>query len=219
MASRNGGGVIFICQYRTNSGTVLTKKEGVNVLTYAHDLWEVAAYSHGVLTVSEAISVGVPAVEVRKLAYRGTLRSYGNGVYVHHGVPLTRFTQFAIAVALAGKGGFLWGDAVFSLLELGDFNPRSIRVATRRRVRRKLPQWMQLTDRVDIVETDITEYCNLPSTSVNEALTDVFPQLPNEKWLALVHECYRKDFVTAKELKAKEVLYERGRSSQKHCST
>lgn len=191
----------------------------MNVLTYAHDLWEVAAYNHGVLTVSEAISAGVPAVEVRKLAYRGTLRSYGNGVYVHHGVPLTRFTQFAIAVALAGKGGFLWGDAVFSLLELGDFNPRSIRVATRRRVRRKLPQWMQLTDRVDIVETDITEYYNLPSTSVNEALTDLFPQLPNEKWLALVQECYRKDFVTAKELKAKEVLYERGRSSQKHCST
>lgn len=64
------------------------------------------------------------------------------------------------------------------------------------------------------MENDITEYYNLPSTSVNEALTAVFPQLANKKWLALVQECYRKDFVTAKEPKAKEVFYERGRSSE-----
>lgn len=68
------------------------------------------------------------------------------------------------------------------------------------------------------MENDITEYYNLPSTSVNEALTAVFPQLANKKWLALVQECYRKDFVTAKEPKAKEVFYERGRSSEKYCS-
>lgn len=45
------------------------------------------AEDHGVVTVLEAEDIGVPAVEVRKLAYRGALKSYGKGVYGHLDVP------------------------------------------------------------------------------------------------------------------------------------
>ncbi|WP_345957485.1 type IV toxin-antitoxin system AbiEi family antitoxin domain-containing protein [Gulosibacter sediminis] len=90
---------------------------------YRQDLWEIAATRNGVVTVVEAEDAGVPAVEVRKLAARGALRGYGQGVYTHRDVPTTPFTEPTIAVALAGEGAFLHRESVLDLLGLGRFNP------------------------------------------------------------------------------------------------
>lgn len=158
---------------------------------YRHDLWEIAAAHHGVVTVAEAEDAGVPAVEVRKLASRGVLRGYGHGVYTHREVPTTRFTEPAIAVALAGDGAFLHGDAVFGLLELGQFNPRAIRVGTRRRVRRTLPDWVSLEQRQDVADDELTQIDGIEATSVARSLRDVRPQMPRERWVALVDDAVR----------------------------
>ena len=50
-------------------------------MTYRHDLWEIAAEYHGIVTTRQAEDAGVPAVEVRKLAARGALERLGYGVY------------------------------------------------------------------------------------------------------------------------------------------
>ncbi len=54
------------------------------------------------------------------------------------------FTEPTVAVAFAGPGAFLRRESVFDLLRLGQFNPLKVRVGTRRRVRRTLPEWMEL---------------------------------------------------------------------------
>ncbi|MCP2371999.1 hypothetical protein BJ978_002675 [Agromyces terreus] len=151
------------------------------------------------MTVAEAEDAGVPAVEVRKLASRGVLRAYGHGVYTHREVPSSRFTEPAVAVALAGDGAFLHRDAVFTLLELGQFNPRAIRVGTRRRVRRTLPEWMSLEPRSDVSDDDLTQIDGIAATTVARALYDVRPQMPRERWTALVDDAERLQLLDVRE--------------------
>lgn len=162
---------------------------------YRRDLWEIAANQHGVVTVAAAEDAGVPAVEVRKLAARGALQRHGQGVYLHRGIPTSRFTQPALAVVLAGDGAFLHRDAVLGLLELGQFNPKQIQVATRRRVRRTLPEWMNLEQRSGIPEHAITTYEGIPATTVQQALNDMESRLPRERWLALLDQAARRELI------------------------
>lgn len=167
---------------------------------YRHDLWEIAAEQHGVVTISDADEAGVPAVEVRKLAHRGALQAYGKGVYVHREVPTTELTQPAAAAALAGVGAFLQREAVLDLLGLGQFNPRRIRVATRRRVRRTLPEWVDLELRADVPDGDLTQYEGIPATTVRRALKDVRYRMPPERWRAVVDEARRHELIDERDV-------------------
>jgi predicted transcriptional regulator of viral defense system len=152
---------------------------------YRHDLWEIAASNHGIVTVAEAEDAGVPAVEVRKLAARGVLRPYGQGVYTHRDVPTTRLTEPAVAAALAGPGAFLQRESVLDLLGVGQFNPRQVRVGTRRRVRRTLPDWMVLERRADITDDDLTDVEGVPTTTIPRALEDLRARVAPDRWDAL----------------------------------
>lgn len=164
-------------------------------MSYRHELWEIAAEQHGIVTVVEAEDAGVPAVEVRKLAHRGALQAYGKGVYTHRDVPTTELTEPAVAAALSGDGAFLQREAVLDLLGLGQFNPHRIRVATRRRVRRALPEWVDLETRTDIPDEDLTQYKGIPATTVRRALADVHDRMPLERWKALVDQARRREVI------------------------
>ncbi|WOF24744.1 type IV toxin-antitoxin system AbiEi family antitoxin domain-containing protein [Microbacterium betulae] len=162
---------------------------------YRIDLWELAASRNGVVTVAEAEDAGVPAVEVRKLAARGALRGYGQGVYTHRDVPTSPFTEPLVAVALAGEGAFLHRESVLDLLGLGQFNPPKVRVGTRRRVRRTLPEWMELENRPDVPEEDLTHYEGIPATTVQRALEDMRDRMPPDRWEDMVDEALRRDLI------------------------
>ncbi|WP_292729484.1 type IV toxin-antitoxin system AbiEi family antitoxin domain-containing protein [Microbacterium sp. UBA837] len=169
---------------------------------YRRDLWEIAATRNGVVTVTEARDAGVPAVEVRKLAARGALRGCGQGVYTHRDVPTTSFTEPMIAVALAGEGAFLHRESVLNLLGLGQFNPPKVRVGTRRRVRRKLPEWMELENRPDVPDEDLTRYEDVPATTVRRALGDMRDRMPPDRWEALIDQALRRELIGEQEAAA-----------------
>lgn len=162
---------------------------------YRHDLWEIAAARNGVVTVADAEDIGVPAVEVRKLAVRGALRSYGQGVYTHLEVPTTPLTEPTVAVALAGEGAFLHRESVLDLLGLGQFNPRRVRVGTHRRVRRVLPEWMELENRPDVPAGDLTEYEGIAAATVRRTLEDMRHRMPPDRWEALVDDSVRRELI------------------------
>lgn len=166
---------------------------------YRRDMWEIAASHNGVLTISQAEDAAVPAVEVRKLAARGALDAHGHGVYTHRDVPDTPFTQPTIAVALAGDSAFLQRESVLDLMNVGQFNPRRILVATRRRVRRQLPEWMALELRRDVPDGDLTSYEGILSTTAYRALEDMRERMPHHRWEALVEQCERRDLITESE--------------------
>ncbi len=166
---------------------------------YRQDLWEIAASHNGVVTLAEAEDAGVPAVEVRKLAARGALHAYGQGVYAHRDVPKTPFAQPTIAVALAGDRAFLHRESVLDLVGLGQFNPPKVRVGTRRRVRRTLPDWMELENRPDLLDEDLTRYEGIAATTVRRALEDMRDRMPPDRWEALIDAGLRRELVGERE--------------------
>lgn len=114
---------------------------------YRQELRELAHDSHGVVTVRDAATVGVPAVEVRKLATRGALTRLGQGVYRMEEAPADGLTEFATAVALVGGDAVLADESVLAAHDLAQVNVRRIRVATSERVRRRLPATIEVVSR------------------------------------------------------------------------
>lgn len=165
-------------------------------MSYRNDLWEVAAMNHGVVTLPRAEDAGVPAVEVRKLAGRGALEGYGNGVYRHLTIPPGRLTQAALAAALCGEGAFLHAESVVHLHQLGNLNPRRIRVSTTKRVRRTLPDWLELTVDKDHAPEDVTRYEGIPSQTLNAALRAVRDRIEPTHFRHIIQQAVNRELIS-----------------------
>ncbi|GMA33210.1 hypothetical protein GCM10025875_32020 [Litorihabitans aurantiacus] len=70
-----------------------------------------------------------------------------------------------------------------------------MRVGTRRRVRRTLPTWMELTHRTDVPAGDVTRYQGVAATTVRRALLDVRGRMPPDRWEALVGQALRRALI------------------------
>ncbi len=139
---------------------------------YRQRIWEFALDHHGLITTSQARDLGVPGIELPKLAQRHGLTHLAYGLYRVDDVPVDAGAQYAEAALRAGEDAFLTHDAVLALHDLGLVNPRAIQVATFRRARPKLPSWIELRRRADLSEGDITVYDGIRSTTVAQALVD-----------------------------------------------
>src|SRR5699024_5770249 len=114
-------------------------------------------------------------------------------------VPETPLTELTIAVALAGKGAFLQRESVLDLFGLGQFNPPKVRVATSRRVRRRLPEWMQLERRFDLSDVDLTQFAGISITAVSRALEDMRSRMLPDRWERLVEEARTRGLIDEQE--------------------
>ncbi|MCP3427192.1 hypothetical protein NBM05_14555 [Rothia sp. AR01] len=81
---------------------------------------------------------------------------------------------------------------MFGLLGLGQFNSPKVRVGTRRRVRRALPEWMDLESRPDVPDQDLTRWSGIPATTVWRALEDMRHRMPPDRWEVLHEEALRR---------------------------
>lgn len=130
-----------------------------------------AAANRGYVTPDIAEEAGVPPVEVRKLASRGWLDHVARGVYRFPDLVYDDRAPFYEAVLSVGAGAYLTRDSVLAFHDLALVNPRRIRVGTTRRVRRKLPDHIEVI-RDDLPTSDRTIYDGLPSATVERALRD-----------------------------------------------
>jgi hypothetical protein len=145
--------------------------EAIEGSGYRAALYALAAEHHGFVTTAMAKAVGVPAVEVRKLAARGGMSNIARGLYRVDGIDGGDRAPYAEAVLRVGDDAHLVGDSVLALHHLALVNPRRIKVGTARRVRRDLPAHIQLVHtRTD--PADLTEYDGIPSMTVVAALRD-----------------------------------------------
>ena len=166
--------------------------------TYREQLWELATGQHGYVTTTDAAELGVPDVELRKIAARGKLHRVGHGLYRFEDLPRTRTDQFYEAVALVGPGAHLTGDAVLAFHELGLVNPRRIRVGTGRRVERHLPPWLELV-RENVPPDALTVYELVASTTVAYALEQCIPIVMNERLADAVDKAEREGLINRRE--------------------
>lgn len=139
--------------------------------TYRRRLYERALDRYGYVTTQDAEDLGVPAVELRKLRQRGGLEHIGYGLYRFEDLPVTPKDEFMEAVLRVGDEAVLAGDAVLALHDLGFAHPRRIRVATPRRVRRRLPPFVKAEQRV-VPRTQRTTYEGIPAMTVAAAIRD-----------------------------------------------
>jgi hypothetical protein len=173
-------------------------------MTYRHDLWEIAAEHHGIVTTQQADDAGVPAVEVRKLASRDALERVGHGVYRHTGVPTDEWTELAGMLASVGEDAFLEGDTVLAMFGLALVNTAKVHVGTPRRRRSQPPRNTVVTVRPGMPDGDLTTYEGLRSVSVRRALLDGIPHLLGERVLDAVAEAQHRDLID--ELEATEIV-------------
>lgn len=148
-------------------------------MSYRNVLREIAHDNHGYVTTAGAGGVGVPAVELAKLAARGGLEHVGYGLYRMTDIPPTDDDQFAEATLRAGDDAYLRGEAVLALLGLADVNPKTITVGTVRRVRRAMPAHVKLTQAP--VGTKVTRYRGIRAQQLSEALLECQGRVPGTR--------------------------------------
>ena len=131
-------------------------------------IYEFAADRYGLITSREARTLGIPNVELVKLAHRGRLRRLGHGVYrIVQYIPTAR-DKYAEAVALVGCGSVIYGESVLAMHDLALVNPAVIYIAIQSKLRKKLPAYIKVIDQ-DAILCPI-EYDGIPSQSVYEAI-------------------------------------------------
>ena len=145
--------------------------EAIEKSGYRAALYNLAGEHHGYVTTALARSVGVPAVEVRKLAARGGMTNIARGLYRVDGIDGGDRAAYAEAVLRVGDEAHLVGESVLAFHELALVNPRHITVGTERRVRRDLPAHIRLVHSQPAA-TDITHYDGVRSVTVERAIRD-----------------------------------------------
>ena len=113
-------------------------------MSHLESLLTVAGEQRGYVTARDADGVGVPPVELRKMAARGVLSRKGHGLYRIDAFPVQRHDEFMEANLWAGGEGVTSHESALSLWELCDVNPRVINVTVPRRMRRASPTFYRL---------------------------------------------------------------------------
>ncbi len=164
---------------------------------------------YGYVTTRDAQQVGVAPVELRKIAHRGGVEHVAYGLYRFEDVPRTGKDELIEAVLRVGDEAYLTHDAVLALHDLALVNPRRIRVGTPKRVRPKLPVFVQMIRR-QLEPEELTVYEGIPSTTVARALHDCIGVVMVERLVEATREATRRGLVNEDE--AQRALAELGAS-------
>lgn len=165
--------------------------------TYRDTLRDIAYDNHGYVTTQDAEDVGVPAVELRKLAARGSLRNVGYGVYRMTDIPATAEDQFAEATLRVGEDAHLRGETVLALLGLANVNPKKLTVGTPHRVRRTMPEHVKVVRAHG--DTRVTRYHGIRAQRVDDALLECRGHVPNLELREAALQARKEGLLTTKE--------------------
>ena len=139
---------------------------------YRHDIWHWALEHYGYVTTADAKVLGIPAVELRKLASRGFLENISRGLYRCTAVATTNKDEYMEAVLWAGQGAAVSHDAVLALHQLANVNPTTLRVTIPQRVRKTKPRRDITLIQRALPAHDLTSYDGIRATTVARALLD-----------------------------------------------
>ena len=106
----------------------------------------------------------------------------------------TRFDQFAETLLRVGDRAYLHGDSVLALLGLADVNPQQIRVAVPRRVRAKLPAFIELAQVPDRART--TFYEDSAAQPVADAILKCRRRIETEQLLDAAKQARQEGLLT-----------------------
>ena len=139
-------------------------------MSYLRTLLDTAALQRGFLTPDDARELGVPTVELSKMASRGALDHRSYGVYRIAGYPAAPGDELMEAVLWAG-GGLISHESALAHWALADANPRRIHITVPRRVRRAGGDAYRLWI-ASVAPRDVDERLGIPVTSPARTIDD-----------------------------------------------
>ena len=164
------------------------------------DIYEIAADNYGLVTFAEAMEVGVTSVELRRFVKDGRLERVGQGLYKLTRYTPTSYDQYATAVALVGPGSYLHGESVLAMHDLALVNPLKTTVATTKRTRKKLPEWISLVAASN--KEAPTSYEGISSQSVADALRYCRGSVMKERLVAAIRDAAHEGLIDEEAEKA-----------------
>jgi predicted transcriptional regulator of viral defense system len=169
--------------------------------THRRALHNLALDQYGYVTPTGAEALGVPAIELRKIAQRGGLDHVAYGLYRFADIPITDSDLYMEAVLRCGPDAHLTHDAVLAIHGLALVNPRRVRVGSPHRVRRALPDSIELI-RQQVEPDDLTSYEGILSTTVRRALVDCRGIVMIDRLVEATEEAGRRGLVPRHRLAA-----------------
>ena len=139
-------------------------------MTYARVLLDAAGQQRGFVTPANARELGVPPIELPKLAARGALEHVAYGLYRLVGFPAHPGDEYVEAVLWAG-GGHISHESGMAVWELADVNPRRINLIVPKRVRRTGGASYRLWI-ARLGSRDVDEHRDIPVTTPLRSVVD-----------------------------------------------
>lgn len=162
-------------------------------------LYDAAVGNYGIVTSSEAKSLGVSNMALVQLARRGRLLHIRRGVYRLAQYVPTEFDDYAQAVITVGEGAFLFGESVIALLKLAPTNPAFIHVAFPLRLRKKLPPNIILHSALPGYEPIKVQ--SIPCQRVADAIMAARGTVSPDRLLSAAKEAFRTGYIDRRETK------------------
>ena len=169
-----------------------------NDMTQYDDICEEAIGNYGLISTERAAELGVHRKELYDWVRLGRMEKCGRGLYrITHYLP-TEYDHYAMAVALVGGEAWLWGDAVLAMHNLALVNPVRYKVATKRNVRRELPEWIEVVHRFD--KADVDEFNGIPCQNLASVFIDYKDSLMRDRILQAIQEASNKSLLNVSDM-------------------
>ncbi len=164
-------------------------------MNYRELLFDRALDQYGYVTTDDARELGVPPIELRKLAMRrGGFHNVARGLYKFDQVPTAEHQDVMEAVLLVGGDAVATRETVLLMHGLANVLPQQIQVGTSHRIRRALPPTIRITDTV-IPDEDRTQFQGIPTTTVRRALIDSRGAVMQDRLIAATTIAARRGLV------------------------
>ena len=143
------------------------------------EISELAIDNYGIVTAAQAVKIGVALKDVHEWIHIGRLEKVGRGVFRLRNYPYSEYCHYAEAVALVGDGAWICGDSVLAMHNLAFVNPLRICVATTKRVRRTLPEWIEVVKKSGDADKD--DFNGIPCQNLASVLIEAKGRLMLER--------------------------------------
>ena len=155
-------------------GQVFTKCGKLLSVTIRDELWEVAVEQYGYVSTLNAEQLGIPMMELGKLAARGKLKRIWQGVYRFPEFPASANDQLMEYVLWTRDSrAALSHDTALDAYELSDINPADVHVTIPKRakeLRRRVVPPALIIHYQDLAPEQISWWQQIPTVTVATAI-------------------------------------------------
>ena len=162
-------------------------------MTHWNAINEIGLDNYGIVTTDDARGICNPSIELPRWVKSGRLENIGRGVYRLSQYTPTEYDQYAEAVALVGKESFVYGVSVLAMHNLALVNPSKVYVATNARLRKRLPEWVEIVRPKATVKRD--DFNGIRSQSVADAIVTCKNSLMRERLVSAIVDAKRKGLI------------------------